>query len=439
MTIEEIKECRLCHEKKLETVLNLGSQYVVDFVSKPDTTSRGKAPLELVRCENCCLVQLRHTVNQGSLYETFWYKSDCNEQMSNALKELAETTQEVARVGQGDKVLDIGCNNGLMLGWFPGVVRTVGVDPCKELVEEGLKQKRMDIGLIGYFSEELVREHGPFKAITAAGMFYDVPDPVTFLNECAKVMTKDGVLIIQMNYLVEMLNNFCVDNACHEHLGYYSLMAMKTAAERASLEIVGAEVNEVNGGSIRIYMTRKDSGLNGLSSQKQLDLFMMVMKLTYAEMKMGLDTKDAYKKFQIGVEQRVNALRNYLVTEAKKGERIYIYGASTRGTVLMQLLNLPEGVILGAAERDSSKFGLHMVGGTWPKIYDESYCRARATQFLVLPWHYEESVTKREYAFLVRGGKLIFPLPSPRVITDGGRTQYLELEQSVQKTVEKGN
>lgn len=427
LSVQEITQCRLCHNDKMVPVLSLGSQYVVDFVKTSHIANRGRAPLDMVRCERCHFVQLKHTVNQDVLYKKFWYRSDCNEQMIQALRDLADRAQEVAYVGQGDKVLDIGANNGVLLGWYPGVVRTVGVDPCKELIDEGLKAQKMDVGLIGFFSEGLVKPHGPFKIITAAGMFYDVNDPVGFLKQCKSVMTKDGVLIIQMNYLVTMLQNFAVDNVCHEHLGYYSMTAMKMAADMADLEIVGAEVNDVNGGSVRVYMTHKNSGLYGISTGRQLDLFMKAMDLVHKEMQMGLDTQAPYDQFAIGVYARIKALRNYLTRGAEAGEKIYIYGASTRGTVLMQMLNLPKDVIKGAAERDKGKFGLHMVGGTWPKIYSEDHCRADATVFLCLPWHYQQSIEAREVDFLLRGKSLVFPLPSPRVITRD-RTYHMQLD-----------
>jgi NDP-4-keto-2,6-dideoxyhexose 3-C-methyltransferase len=430
-SVEELTACRLCGYGALETVLSLGNQYVVDFVKQPNTTTRGQAPLELVRCEKCNLVQLKHTVNQDALFRKMWYRSDINEAMIQHLKELAETAAEVADLKIGDRVLDIGTNTGVLLGWYPGMIITVGVDPCKELIDEGLAKKRMNVGLPDFFSEDLVKEYGPFKIITAISMFYDVSDPIEFLRQCRNVMTPDGVLIIQMNYLVEMMKNFAVDNISHEHLSYYSLMAMKEAASRAGFEIVGAELNDVNGGSIRVYLTKPNSGLSGISSQRQLDRFMLAMNLLHIESNLGLATKLAYEQFEKGMSNRVTALRDYLIREAASGEKIYIYGASTRGTVTMQLLNLPEGVIQGAAERDSTKYGLYMVGGTWTKIYSEDYCRERATQFLVLPWHYGDGILDREEKFMKNGGKMIIPFPSPRIVTGNGKTEYLAIGEGV--------
>jgi len=382
----EIKKCRLCGNEDLKDILQLGAQYVVDFVPK-QMDDMVRAPLNLMRCTKCELVQLRHSVHPDLMYKKFWYRSGINEQMKRALLEVVERAQEVTYVGKDDAVLDVGANDGHLLGWYPGTVRTVGVDPCAELVEEGLKNKRMDIGLKGYFSKELCEPHGPYKVITAIAMFYDLEDPVQFLKDCAGMLTRDGAIIVQMNYLPAMLNNNAVDNIEHEHLTYFSMTTMKLAAEKANLEIVGAETNDVNGGSFRVYLTHRDSGLYAMTATRQVQMFMKYMALLHEEQKMKLDTLEPYVEFGKRVTAICKALQMYLTKEAERGEQLYVYGASTRGTVLMQLLNLAEGVILGAAERDAKKYGLQMMG-TWLKIYPEESIRPKASQFLLLPWHF---------------------------------------------------
>lgn len=424
----EIKKCRLCGSEDVKDVLDLGTQYVVDFV--PDVNEQmPKAPLVLARCATCGLVQLRHSVKKELLYTKFWYRSSINEQMRNALRDVVNTAQQVAYVGAEDAVLDIGSNDGLLLGWYPGAVKTVGVDPCASLVEEGLKLNRMDVGIKSYFSREAVEQFGPYKIITAIAMFYDVEDPVQFLKDCKAVLKKDGVLIIQMNYLPAMLENCAVDNIEHEHLTYFSMHTMKTCAEKAGLEVVGAQTNDVNGGSFRVYLTHKDSGLYGISNTKQVELFMASMNLMHKEQKAGMENLDIYAEFGRNVQARCNALKRYLVQEAERGEKIYVYGASTRGTVLMQMLDLPEGVIQGAAERDHLKYGLRMVGGNWVKIYPEDYCRDRATLFFVLPWHFRKAIVEREKGWKDKGGRILFPLPRPEVMSREG-TEFISVDVS---------
>lgn len=416
-------KCRIC-QSELIPVLDLGEQFIVDFVAKPEGEFP-KAPLKLVRCGTCGLVQLSVSVDKDLLYKKFWYRSGINEQMRKALESVVDKTTSVAFVGAGDSVLDIGSNDGTLLGWYPGEVTTVGCDPCEDLMKEAVRQNKIDIPVNDYFSLEAVQPHGPYKVITAIAMFYDVDDPVKFLSDCKAVLKQDGVIVIQMNYLPAMISNCAVDNIEHEHLTYFSMHTLKTCADKAGLECVGAETNDVNGGSFRVYLTHKDSGLYGISNDQQAKLFVDMMRLMHEEQKMGLDKQNIYTEFGKAIMARCGALQSYLTKTAEAGGKIYIYGASTRGTVLMQLLNLSDGVILGCAERDNKKFGLHMMGGTWPKIYPEAYVREKATHMLVLPWHFLDSIWTREVTWLKNGGKMIVPLPDPRELTIDGASKSL--------------
>jgi NDP-4-keto-2,6-dideoxyhexose 3-C-methyltransferase len=344
------------------------------------------------------------------------HNSSTNESMREALHAIVSKACDAANVVTGDTVLDIGANDGQLLGWYNGNVKTVGIDPCGELIEEGLKKKRMDIGISYFFSMKVVQPHGPYKVITAIAMFYDLEDPVGFLKDCAQVLRKDGVMVVQMNYLASMLSNFAIDNVCHEHLAYFTMHTMKECAERAGLDVAGAETNDVNGGSFRVYLTHKGAALHGISSGDQVGLYAKSLTMLQNEKRLCLSMAETYSIFGDAVKAKFDALSKYLIREAEAGEKIYVCGASTRGTVLLQLLDLPDGVLCGVAERDASKFHLHMVGGTWPKIYPEDYVRENATQMLVLPWHFASSIYERELEWLKRGGKLILPLPEPLVM-----------------------
>ena len=128
---KELKECILCGSKDLSVTIDLGEQFVVDFVKEKDE-SLLKAPLTLMRCMECSLLQLKHRVNPDRLYRKFWYRSGINEQMRDELLAIVKKASATIELKDGDKVLDIGANDGTLLGWYPKGVTTFGVDPCKE-------------------------------------------------------------------------------------------------------------------------------------------------------------------------------------------------------------------------------------------------------------------------------------------------------------------
>jgi NDP-4-keto-2,6-dideoxyhexose 3-C-methyltransferase len=429
----EIKECILCKGTELISVLDLGKQYVVDFV-KEETPNALQAPLELVICKGCSLIQLKHRVSQDRLYKKFWYRSGINEQMKDELLAIVQRAQRVVEINKGDRVLDIGCNDGTLLGCYDSGVVTVGIDPCNELVMEGMqgKKKKIDIGISDYFSEAAINNISrvlgmsspmKFKVITSVAMFYDVPTPVQFLKDCKTLLDKEGVLIIQMNYLVNMLKDNAFDFICHEHAALYSVHTLQKAIEEAGLEFAGLELSKSNGGSIRAFITHKGFDRFGINEHEyKLWLSTNLSMKLMDEMKMELDTLKPYVVFKNNISHVMFRLKNYINQLAINGSKVYVCGASTRGTVLLQYLYLLAGwgqencpsPLWGVADRDEHKHGLKMMG-SWLDIMPEDLVRSKATHMLVLPWHFKESITKREQEWIAGGGELIFPLPEVSV------------------------
>jgi hypothetical protein len=247
-------------------------------------------------------------------------------------------------------------------------------------------------------------------------MFYDVETPVQFLKDCKVLLNKEGVLIIQMNYLVSMLSDTAFDNVSHEHLGYYSVLTLNQVVEKAGLDLQGIELSSCNGGSIRAYITHKGfDGFGEKNHENKLWLNNSVQYRQIAEMRQGLNTDILYKNFAVDIEDKLGKIRTALAKV--KDKKVYLYGASTRGTVLTQKLfqNGDASQILGVAERDAHKYGLKMVG-TWLPIVPEDEFRKNADYALLLPWHFRDSIIKREHEWLSKGGKFIIPLPKPMMV-----------------------
>lgn len=423
---KELTECLICRTSTLNQVVDLGNQYVVDFV-KEKKEDLLRAPLTLMRCQNCGLVQLKYRVNPDRLYKKFWYRSGINESMRNQLLAIVQKATDSVQIEQGDKVLDIGCNDGTLLGWYDKRVMTVGIDPASDLVKEGMNSKRIDIGIDDYFSEKCISDSfnslgmkktgmsPKFKVITAISMFYDVEDPLGFLKQCKALLHDKGVLVIQMNYLLTMVKDTAFDNICHEHLTYFSVNTLKTILGKAKLYLQGVQLTNTNGGSIRAFITHPEfEDFYKHNHNEKLWLATSADMRVIEEIRTGLHTDSVYQVFNQDVENKMKGLREYL--EKVPEGKLYGYGASTRGTVLLQYLYKDtECPIVAMAERDTNKYGLKMVG-TWIPIIDEVEARSKASHMLVLPWHFHDSIVERETKWInEQKGILIFPLPKPHL------------------------
>jgi NDP-4-keto-2,6-dideoxyhexose 3-C-methyltransferase len=406
--------CRVC-DGALTPILSLGVLYVSDFID-PTGPDGLKAPLELVLCCQCHLLQLRHTVPAEALYRNYWYFSGTNQTMRVALNSIANTAEKLIHLKKEDAVLDIGCNDGTLLASYEtsGIYK-IGFDPAENL--EVYSKKITDklvtdfFHLAAWMRERELAERRP-KIITSIAMFYDLEDPNSFVADIQKVIHPDGLWIVQMSYLPLMLRTNELGNICHEHLEYYSLHSFEYLLQKHGFEIVDMELNDVNGGSIRAYIRLKsaDSLSFGDATYRELAL-QRVRAFRDEENQLGLDGLSPYTDFAFRVERIKNDVVGFIKEQAANGKKIYVYGASTKGNTVLQYYGLDDAIISAAAERNPAKWGKVTIGSRIPIISEDTARAAKPDFFLVLPWHFIDEFQVRERDYLLNGGRFILPAP----------------------------
>ncbi len=331
------KTCRVCSSCALTNVINLGEQHLQCSFLKPgkEEPPIRKIATSLVRCDPtrdekaCGLLKMEHTVPPEVLYSAYWYRSGTNHTMRNHLREIAE--EGASLIGK-DKayVLDIGGNDGTLLKCYPKEFLKFGVDPS-----DVAQEITGDITAIPdiFPSEELINvlQGEKFDIITSIAMFYDLEDPVSFCQEIKRVLANDGVWIFEMSYMPSMLKMNSYDTICHEPLEYYSLAVLEYVLKKADLKIVGAILNDINGGSIRCYATHID---NFVYKNKQA--WKRIKLLRQEEFDRELDTDKPYKNFQDRINVHTDKLTSLLKMLQKEGKSVHVYGASTKGNTILQ-------------------------------------------------------------------------------------------------------
>jgi NDP-4-keto-2,6-dideoxyhexose 3-C-methyltransferase len=411
LSVKVRTSCRSCGSGDLASVLDLGDLYVSNFADTADASNWPRVPLELLLCSRCSLLQLRHTTPPEWLYRRYWYKSGVNASMRAALADITRKASEFVGLSSGDTVLDIGCNDGTLLRSYtvPGI-RRMGFEPAINLNSDA--SKSADQIIPDFFSAGPVAGER-FRIVTSIAMFYDLEDPNAFVADIASVLTADGVWIIEMHYLPLTITRNAFDAVCHEHLEYYSLASLESLLARHGLVIADAETNEVNGGSLRVYVVHEGS------RAKVPALRDRVRAMRAQEELLGLNLPSTYEKLGERIFIIGDKLRAWVRSECAQGRIVSAYGASTKGNTLLQVFKLDHSLIHSAAERNPEKWGKYTVG-TWIPIVSEAEARAQADDFLILPWHFLLEMREREDEFLSSGGKLVAPLPEPRVIDSTG-------------------
>lgn len=415
LNCKTIKVCRVCGSENLSPIISLGSIYVSDFVTDRMNAAEETYPLELVLCDpakgGCGLLQLKHSVDPSKMYNFYYYHSGTNALMRKALADITRQAEKRIKLKKNDFVLDIGCNDGTLLrSYRTKGLKLIGMDPAKNLVPEARVGTTKVIN--DYFNYEAFNKALPgkrAKVITSIAMFYDLDDPNQFVSDIVRCLDKDGLWIVQMSYLPLMLETNAFDNICHEHLEYYSMMSLKALLKRHGLKAVDVELNDVNGGSYRVYIKREGAKTAGAGLER-------VKKLEASEARLKLADIETYYRFAARVDAIRSKICHFIKGEVKKGKTVYVYGASTKGNTLLQYFNLDHTLIKAAAERNPDKFG-KKTAGTWiPIVSDEEARAAKPDYFLVLPWHFLKGFLAQEKAYLRSGGRFIVPLPEFRVI-----------------------
>ena len=407
----KILKCRICGNKNLEKVLDLGMQMLTGIFPRDKKQAITTGPLCLVKCiggdEACGLLQLEHSYDLDEMYgEDYGYRSGLNASMVTHLGNKIKKILDRIELNEGDLVIDIGSNDGTTLKAYPSSgVTLVGIDPT------GIKFNKHyppHVQLIpDFFSSSLVNKYFPgkkAKIITSFSMFYDLEDPVNFMQQVYDVLVDDGVWIFEQSYMPTMLETNSYDTVCHEHLEFYALRQIKWMTDKIGFEIVDVEFNNINGGSFSVTV---------MKSSKKLEILPKIQKILDEERNKKLDTLIPYQEFAKRVAQAKNELLIFISDSHAAGKTIAALGASTKGNVVLQYCGLTTEEIKYVGEVNSEKFGCY-TPGTWIPIISEDELLSREIDYLiVLPWHFKEFFIKSQK---FKKTKLIFPLPKIEII-----------------------
>jgi hypothetical protein len=254
------------------------------------------------------------------------------------------------------------------------------------------------------------------KSITSIAMFYSLENPHQFVSDVANCLRDDGLWIVQMSYTPLMLAQNAFDNICHEHTGYHTLQSMECLISQHGLKIVDVELNEVNGGSIRLVIAKSGrmedyfSTLCRSVGQARYDSL-----LAYERMG-NYDQPGIYTRFMNRVAQLKDQTNDLLLKLRRSGKKVWGYGASTKGNTLLQYYGIGPDLLPAIAERQPAKWGLS-TAGSWIPITSEDEMRTAKPDYLfVLPWHFANEFMDRERELRMKGCRFIFPLPELRII-----------------------
>jgi hypothetical protein len=407
---KEITKCRICESKKIITVISLGDQYLTGVFPKQKDEKLTIGPVDLVWCSDCNLLQMKQSYSLDEMYgDNYGYRSGLNQSMVKHLQKKIQNLEKLANPNEKDLVIDIGSNDATSLKAYTGKFRKVGIDPTGKKFKEYYNE---DIKLIpDFFTAKKFNEIFPnekAKIITSIAMFYDLENPTSFVKDIESCLDNDGIWHFEQSYMPSMLKTNSYDTICHEHIEFYSLKVVKNLLEACELRIIDVQMNDINGGSFAVTACKTNSNYKSNT--------VLINWLLEEEKKMELDTIKPYQEFSKRIllhKGKIKDLINRLISDGKK---VFIYGASTKGNVLLQYCEFSDNEFEFVAEVNPEKFGSFTPGTNIPIISEKQAKGMYPDYFFVLPWHFKNDILSREEEYIANGGKFIFPLPEIEII-----------------------
>lgn len=440
--------CRLTGGPLTE-ILDLGDIYVSDFVPPGQEKNVDRAPLRLGMGPTG-LIQLYDSYSPEKMYRKYWYRSSLNESMRKSLYDLVTDCVEFPglKLQRGDVVVDIASNDGIMLTHpaYQDCLR-IGIDPS-DVAREGAyyckpPQRHAHSLLVNdYFSESAYRSiagTAQAKIITIVAMFYDIDKPVEFLREVKACLADDGLLCIQLSYTPLMYEQLAFDNICHEHCCFYTLDTLTQVVEKAGLKVVDVEINSVNAGSLRVYITHASNerslvpghiksveqyrvkALMGTESAVKSSYYISKRApdgkgVTRTEAHYDINSSQTWLKWGEKIKEQGEALRTFLTQCKERGELVLGYAASTKANTLLQAWNITPDLLPAIADRSQPKWGT-VCSGTGIPVISEDEMRERKPEYLLsLAYTFTSTFLDREKNLVNSGTKFVVPIPTLQIL-----------------------
>ena len=411
-------KCRNCRKNNFNMIAKIGQQPISSIFSRKKKKLKNFS-LNLFECKKCKLIQLSKIPGLTDMYGAHYgYKTSISGLMIKHLKKKFNYVRKYLISNKNKNILDVGSNDGTFLNFFKKItnIKLTGIDPSSVAFSK-LYSKKIRV-INDFFNQDSVKKYfkdKKFSVITSFAMFYDVEDPNSFCKNIYKLLDKNGIWVVEFSYFPLLLKNLTYDQICHEHVMYYTLNTFNNILKKNKMKIIDFSLNEINGGSIEVICSKNNSKLK-TNKKKIIDTIIEEKKIS----------KKEYNEFNLRIQMSKKNIQLFL-NNIKKSE-IIGYGASTKGNVILNYCGVSRKNLPYICDANPSKLGKFTPGSNIPIISKVKMRKINPKYLLVLIWSFRSEVISQEKKFIMKGGKLLFPLPNFHVIDKDNFHNYLNKE-----------
>jgi SAM-dependent methyltransferase len=404
--------CRACASAELHTILDLGQTPLANnlLTESQLTEPEPRFPLVLTFCAACSLVQITETVPPEILFAHYLYFSSFSDAMLTHARGIAPRMMRERKLHGSSRVIEIASNDGYLLQYYRQAgVPVLGIEPATNIAavardERGIRTLNEFFGLA--LAERLASQDERADVVHANNVLAHVADLNGFVAGLRLLLKDDGVAVIEVPYVKEMIDRVEFDTIYHEHLSYFSLTALKQLCACHGLAISDAEQLPIHGGSLRLFLRPAQRGQRRSEN---------VSRLLREEKEWGVNRLSFYQAFGGSVERLKVELLSLLRDLKSRGQRIAAYGCSAKGSTLLNYCGIGRETLDFVVDRGTAKQGLHTPGTHLPVYAPEKLLEQMPEYALLLTWNFAEEILEQQAEYQRRGGRFIIPIPQPRV------------------------
>lgn len=400
--------CRICGYSDFIKILDLGEMPPANsFLKKEDLGKpERKFPLVVYFCKNCKLLQLLDVVNPEILFRYYDYLTSASKPLAEHFIQMARDLADRFVKSKDNLVIEIGGNDAILLESIKDRCQVLNIEPARNVAELS-RQKGVET-IDEFFSEDLaekiLKEYGSAKVVVANNVIAHIDNIKDVFRGVKTLIGDEGVFVFEVHWVGNLIGDGGFDQIYHEHLCYFSLLALENLVSQFGLKIFDVELRAIHGASIRVYVGK---------NQKIAE---SIRELLDKEKKIGLDKAETFLRFFERVKKVREELKVLLFRLKKEGKKIIGYGAPAKGNTLLNYCQINKDILDFIVDTTPFKQGLYTPGTHIPVVSSQRISEAEPNYILLLAWNYTDAILEKEKELRKSGVKFIIPVPEVKIV-----------------------